>query len=92
MVKKENYYLGLMAGTSRDGVDIALTNIKDDAIETIDALINGLLEYQGGVMVITHDSELITRLDSKLWILRDRKIDFYKNDFDDYVDEVLEEG
>ena len=61
-------------------------------IETIDALINGLLEYQGGVMVITHDSELITRLDSKLWILRDRKIDFYKNDFDDYVDEVLEES
>lgn len=37
MVKKENYYLGLMSGTSRDGVDIALTNIKDDAIETIDA-------------------------------------------------------
>ena len=27
-----------MSGTSRDGVDIALTNIKDDTIETIDAL------------------------------------------------------
>ena len=38
MVKKDNFYLGLMSGTSRDGVDIALTNIQDDTIETLDAL------------------------------------------------------
>lgn len=37
MVKKENFYLGLMSGTSRDGVDIALTNIQNDTIDTLDA-------------------------------------------------------
>lgn len=38
MANKENFYLGIMSGTSRDGVDIALTNIQDGTIETIDAL------------------------------------------------------
>ena len=38
-------------------------------LETIEALIEGLKNYNGGIMVITHEEELITQLDSQLWVL-----------------------
>jgi len=58
-------------------------------IETIEGLIKGLQEYKGGLMIITHDSHLITSLESELWILRDNKIEFYNNTFDSYCDLIL---
>ena len=36
-------------------------------IETVEALIEGLKNYNGGIMVITHDREIIDRLDTELW-------------------------
>ena len=58
-------------------------------IETIEGLINGLKEYNGALMIITHDSHLITSLDSELWILKNNKIEFYNNTFDSYCDLIL---
>ena len=58
-------------------------------IETIEALIEGLKSYEGGLMVITHESELITNLDSQLWIVKDKKIEFYNNTFEEYCDMLL---
>jgi ATPase subunit of ABC transporter with duplicated ATPase domains len=40
-------------------------------------------------MVITHEEELITQLDSQLWILDNKKIKFYRNTFEDYCDEII---
>tara|TARA_B100001093_G_C26829667_1_gene1015572 strand:- start:1111 stop:2727 length:1617 start_codon:yes stop_codon:yes gene_type:complete len=58
-------------------------------IETVEALINGLKDYEGGVMLITHESEIITNLDSQLWIIKDKKIEFYNNSFDSYCEMIL---
>ena len=58
-------------------------------LETIEALIDGLRNYNGGIMVITHEEELITQLDSQLWVLKNNKINFYRNSFDDYCDEII---
>ena len=58
-------------------------------IETVEALINGLKDYDGGIMLITHESEIITNLDSQLWILKDKKIEFYNNSFDEYCEMIL---
>lgn len=55
-------------------------------IETVDALIEGLKYFEGGIMVITHEPELITNLESDLWILQDKKITFYNNTFEDYCE------
>lgn len=58
-------------------------------IETVEALIQGLKDYEGGIMLITHEAEIITNLESQLWILKDKKIEFYNNSFDDYCEMVL---
>jgi ATP-binding cassette, subfamily F, member 1 len=58
-------------------------------IETVEALIEGLKNYEGGLMVITHEPELITNLESDLWILENNKIVFYNNTFDEYCDSLL---
>lgn len=58
-------------------------------IETVEALIEGLKSYEGGLMVITHESELITNLDSQLWIVKDKKIEFYNNSFEEYCNLLL---
>ena len=36
-------------------------------------------------MIITHEPDLITNLESDLWILEDHKITFYNNSFDLYI-------
>jgi ATP-binding cassette, subfamily F, member 1 len=59
-------------------------------IETVEALIDGLKEYEGGLMVITHEPEMITNLESELWILENNKITFYNNSFDCYCDSLFD--
>ena len=58
-------------------------------IETVEALIEGLKEYEGGLMVITHEPEMITNLESELWILENNKITFYNNSFEKYCEDLL---
>ena len=59
-------------------------------IETVEGLIEGLKEYEGGLMVITHEAEMITNLESQLWILKDNRIEFYNNSFEEYCDEIID--
>ncbi len=58
-------------------------------IESVEALIEGLKDYDGGLMVITHEPEMITNLESELWILENNGITFYNNSFDDYCDSII---
>ena len=38
-------------------------------IETVDALIKGLINYNGGILIITHETDLIKKLDKTIWML-----------------------
>ncbi len=58
-------------------------------IETVEGLIEGLKEYDGGLMVITHEAEMITNLESQLWILKNNRIEFYNNTFEEYCEEII---
>ncbi|KAF8072920.1 ABCF4 [Scenedesmus sp. PABB004] len=65
-------------------------------MQSIDALCDALDEFQGGVVVISHDSQLLSRLcadeeRSEVWIVDDGKITFYNGDFDDYRNELVKE-
>ena len=51
-------------------------------IDTVESLINALKIFKGCLVVITHESELINKLDTSLWYINNKKInniDRYEN-------------
>lgn len=60
-------------------------------IETVNALIDGVNMYQGGVVMVTHDEKLITDTDSVLWICENGTVAQYKYDYERYKDKILEQ-
>jgi len=59
-------------------------------LESIDALAEAINEFTGGVVIVSHDSRLITETNCNLWIVEDQSIEQIDGDFLDYKQEVLE--
>lgn len=61
-------------------------------IETVDALINCLSLYQGGILLVTHEPELINNLTNTIWYLNKetKKIDIGINSYDEYCNIILD--
>jgi len=60
-------------------------------IESIDALAEAIEEYEGGVIIVSHDERLIRDTNCQLWVIEDQNINEIDGGFDDYRKEVLEE-
>jgi ATP-binding cassette subfamily F protein 1 len=60
-------------------------------IETVEALIEGLKNYKGGILLITHEPELINALESELWIMNKetKQIEIYNKTYEDYCDSII---
>ncbi|KAF7489921.1 ATP-binding cassette sub-family F member 1 [Sarcoptes scabiei] len=59
-------------------------------LESIDALAKAINQFQGGVIVVTHDERLIRETDCQLWVIEDNSIAEIDGDFDDYREEILQ--
>lgn len=59
-------------------------------IESIDALADAINEYNGGVIIVSHDERLIRETDCTLWVIEDQTINEVDGDFDDYRKELLD--
>lgn len=60
-------------------------------IYSIDEFIKAINEYNGGIVIITHDRYIIENInDYELLILEDKQIQKYNGDFDTYCDKILE--
>lgn len=60
-------------------------------IESIEGLIKGINEYNGGVLVITHDVHLIKSIENaSIYELENKNIKLFNDDFDEYINKVLE--
>lgn len=59
-------------------------------IESIDALAEAINEYQGGVIIVSHDERLIRETECELYVIEDQTINAIDGDFDDYRKEVLD--
>ena len=60
-------------------------------IETVDALIESINDFSGGVIVISHDMELITRTNCELWVCHDGYVKKFNGDYDDYYQHVIDD-
>jgi ATP-binding cassette subfamily F protein 1 len=56
-------------------------------ITTVDVLIDGLKMFKGGLLIVTHEMELIEQENFQLWVLEDKKIK--KMEYQDYYNYIL---
>ncbi|EDW51414.1 ATP-binding cassette sub-family F member 1 [Drosophila sechellia] len=59
-------------------------------IESIDALAEAINEYEGGVIIVSHDERLIRETGCTLYVIEDQTINEIVGEFDDYRKEVLD--
>jgi ATP-binding cassette subfamily F protein 3 len=59
-------------------------------IESREALIQALNDYEGAVILVTHDPHLIELVSDRLWLVGDHKVTPYDGDLDDYRKLLLE--
>ncbi len=60
-------------------------------IETIDALIDAINEFSGGIVVVTHDARLIEQCNCTLWVVEKQGVTQWQEGFDDYKTTILRE-
>uniref|UniRef100_A0A0A8YXR4 ABC transporter domain-containing protein n=1 Tax=Arundo donax TaxID=35708 RepID=A0A0A8YXR4_ARUDO len=65
-------------------------------MQSIDALADALDEFTGGVVLVSHDSRLISRVcedeqRSEIWVVEGGTVNRYDGTFEDYKDELMEE-
>ncbi len=60
-------------------------------IETIDALIEAVNQFNGGIVVVTHDQRLIENCDCDLWVVEKQTVTKWAAGFDDYKSNLLKE-
>jgi ATP-binding cassette subfamily F protein 1 len=65
-------------------------------MQSIDALADSLDEFKGGVVLVSHDSRLVSRVcddeqRSQIWVVQDGTVSKYDATFEDYKDELTEE-
>ncbi|XP_051224744.1 ABC transporter F family member 4-like [Lolium perenne] len=65
-------------------------------MQTIDALADALCEFAGGVVLVSHDSRLISRVcddeeRSEVWVVQDGTVSTYHGTFEEYKEELMQE-
>jgi ATP-binding cassette subfamily F protein 3 len=59
-------------------------------IDARDALVRALADFQGAVLLITHDPDLVELVSDRLWLVGDGSVKSYDGDMDDYRALLLE--
>ncbi|KAG9160251.1 hypothetical protein Leryth_022560 [Lithospermum erythrorhizon] len=65
-------------------------------MQSIDALADALDEFKGGVILVSHDSRLISRVCedeeiSQIWVVENGTVETFPGSFDEYKEELLKE-
>ena len=53
-------------------------------VESIEALEDAIGDYQGSVLLVSHDRELLRALTTRLWILHDRRLTSFDGGFEEW--------
>ncbi|KAG8383646.1 hypothetical protein BUALT_Bualt04G0035600 [Buddleja alternifolia] len=65
-------------------------------MQSIDALTHALNEFTGGVVLVSHDSRLISRVcedeeKSQIWVVENGTVETFPGSFEEYKDELVKE-
>lgn len=61
-------------------------------LESIDALADALNEFQGGLVLVSHDARLICKTNCELWVVSgDFDVEVFDGEFSDYRQRILKE-
>jgi ATP-binding cassette subfamily F protein 1 len=61
-------------------------------IESIEGLIQGINDYKGGIVMITHDIYVISQIENmELYEVSNHKINKFRGEIEEYVDKVIQE-
>ena len=58
-------------------------------IDTVNALIEALIQYKGGVIVVSHDEYMLSSVCSELWVTQNGTLQKYDADFTRYKNQVI---
>ncbi len=58
-------------------------------LETVDCLIEGLKEFKGGILIITHNVSLISEITNEIWVASGTNIEKFNGDFQDYRNSLV---
>ncbi len=59
--------------------------------DTIEALTNAIAEYEGAVIVVSHDQALISTVAEEMYVVGKGQVKKYSGSFEDYKASVLKE-
>mmetsp|Transcript_3197 Transcript_3197/g.11581 ORF Transcript_3197/g.11581 Transcript_3197/m.11581 type:complete len:139 (-) Transcript_3197:27-443(-) len=57
-------------------------------IESIDALAAGINEFEGGLILVSHDMRLISQVAKEIWVCEDQTITRFNGTIEDYKREL----
>ena len=60
---------------------------RQQALESINALNIALQKYDGTVLLVTHDHDLVEEVATRIWYFENRKIEDFKGPYADYLTE-----
>jgi ATP-binding cassette subfamily F protein 3 len=53
-------------------------------IDAREALVNALNDYEGAIVIVSHDPTMVERVADRLWLVKDGKCETFEGDLDDY--------
>lgn len=60
-------------------------------LQTIDALVKSLKDFKGGIVMISHNTRLLSQVCEQIWVVKEKKVTEYNGSFDDFREEIIEE-
>ena len=77
----------LLLFTVKISLILALLNVFN--CKSIDALVDAVKDFRGGLIVVSHDQHFITNTCGELWVVGGGKVARFRGDFNDYKKETL---
>ena len=60
------------------------------SMSAVDALIAAIQDFQGGILVVSHDQHFVSNICSELWVVNDGACTRFRGDFNAYKDHSAE--